>query len=104
LLRPRPRSAIDQQEIWIAIIVKIEKSDPATHGFWEKFFTIGAAHMSERNSGYGSNIGEGSPWDRESGFIGGREWGLQEGDLNFRSWGSVTQQEVSSNPEDNKST
>src|SRR5262245_54716613 len=57
-LVPGPIRGIDEEQVLVAVIVEIQKSHPAAHGFREQLVPIGAVVMREPNSRFGRDIPE----------------------------------------------
>jgi hypothetical protein len=63
----RPITRIDEQQILVAIVVKIEKGHSSPHRLRQQLVTISPINVSECNAGSGRNVGEPS----ERNFLGG---------------------------------
>ncbi len=69
---PWPEVAIDEEEVWQAIVVVIEGGYAAAHGFREEFVAVGAVGVGEGDAGGIGDLGERGSWDGINGLV----WGV----------------------------
>jgi hypothetical protein len=53
-----PIAGVDEQQILPTIVVKIEESHTATHGFGQQLVAISPVDVREGNAGSGRDVGE----------------------------------------------
>ena len=89
--RPGPAGRIDEQQVRIAVSVKVVECHAAAHGLRQKALAPGATEMDEIDAGHGRHIGERQGrWRRHVAFTEGRR-GLQPGLVHRLRDGTVSQ-------------